>query len=142
MAKPPPTKDTSPKNLPGSKKKFAGQIPLPSEEDICELAKRFADAILKDELSVIQEREMCEKLKKKKEEKEKKEREDKERKEKKNRRKKRRRRMLKMPSRNPNAGPRRCEGEEESRQGRRLPTRGRLISDPHVSRTPAAAFTR
>ncbi|KAF9019210.1 hypothetical protein BDZ89DRAFT_1044057 [Hymenopellis radicata] len=85
-----PTKATSPKNLPSSKKKFARQIPLPSEEDICKLAKRFADAI-PETSSVIQEREMREmreKLKKKKEEKEKKEREDKERKEKEEKQKK------------------------------------------------------
>ncbi len=47
-----PTKDASQKNLPGSKKKFVHQIPLLSEEEICELAKRFADAIPEDELSV------------------------------------------------------------------------------------------
>ncbi|KAF9004477.1 P-loop containing nucleoside triphosphate hydrolase protein [Hymenopellis radicata] len=110
------TKDASQTNLPGSKKKFAHQIPLLSEEEICELAKRFADAIPEDELSVaglqgyllknktrprecveevaawvIQEREMREKLKKEKaekEEKEKKEREEKEKKEKEEKEKK------------------------------------------------------
>ncbi|KAF8891436.1 P-loop containing nucleoside triphosphate hydrolase protein [Mucidula mucida] len=104
-------KDTSQKHLPGSKKKFSHQIPLLSEEEICDLAKRFADAIPEDELSVAglqgyllrnktrprecvdevgawinQERETREKLKKEKaekEENERKEREEKEDKEKK-----------------------------------------------------------
>ncbi|KAI0794728.1 hypothetical protein C8Q74DRAFT_1366128 [Fomes fomentarius] len=102
---------TSAANLPGSKRKRAAHsIPALSEEEISELAKRFADAIPENELSVaslqgyllrnktrprecvdevaawvISEREMREKLKKEKEEreaKEKKEAEEKARKEK------------------------------------------------------------
>ncbi|RPD73050.1 P-loop containing nucleoside triphosphate hydrolase protein [Lentinus tigrinus ALCF2SS1-7] len=100
---------TSAANLPESKRKRATHIPLLSEEEISELAKRFADAIPENELSVaslqgyllrnktrprecvdevaawvISEREMREKLKKEKEEreaKEKKEAEEKARKE-------------------------------------------------------------
>jgi len=103
--------DASQKNLPGSKRKASTHaIPLLSEEEISELAKRFAAAIPEDELSVaglqgyllknktrprecveevtdwiIQERETREKLKKEKAEreaKEKKETEEKEKKEK------------------------------------------------------------
>ncbi|ESK86376.1 mitochondrial chaperone bcs1 [Moniliophthora roreri MCA 2997] len=103
--------DASQRNLPGSKRKKATHtIPLFSEEEITELAKRFAEAIPEDELSVaalqgyllknktrpresvdevgawvISEREMREKLKKEKAEreaKEKKEAEEKEKKEK------------------------------------------------------------
>ncbi|KAF9038865.1 hypothetical protein BDZ89DRAFT_1129610 [Hymenopellis radicata] len=88
------TKATSQKNLPGSKKKFAHQIPLLSEKEICELAKRFADAIPEGELSVadlqgylLKEqdapmREMLKKEKVEKEEQERREREDEENKEK------------------------------------------------------------
>lgn len=107
----PGPKDASQKNLPGSKRKASTHaIPLLSEDEISELAKRFADAIPEDELSVaglqgyllknktrprecveevdewvIQERETREKLKKEKAEreaKEKKEAEEKEKKEK------------------------------------------------------------
>ncbi|KAK0466705.1 P-loop containing nucleoside triphosphate hydrolase protein [Desarmillaria tabescens] len=102
--------DSSQKNLPGSKRKFTHQIPLLSEDEISELAKRFAEAIPEDEMSVaalqgyllknktrprecveevaewvIQERETREKLKKEKAEreaKEKKEAEEKAQKEK------------------------------------------------------------
>lgn len=103
--------DASQKNLPGSKRKASTHaIPLLSEDEISELAKRFAAAIPEDELSVaglqgyllknktrprecvdevhewiIQERETREKLKKEKAEreaKEKKETEEKEKKEK------------------------------------------------------------
>ncbi|EAU90741.2 hypothetical protein CC1G_04010 [Coprinopsis cinerea okayama7 len=46
-------KDASQKNLPGSKRKsHKHAIPLLSEEEISELAKRFADAIPENELSV------------------------------------------------------------------------------------------
>ncbi|KAF9256975.1 P-loop containing nucleoside triphosphate hydrolase protein [Marasmius fiardii PR-910] len=53
----PSEKDTSQKNLPGSptpkkKKSSAHVIPLLSEEEITELAKKFAEAIPEDELSV------------------------------------------------------------------------------------------
>ncbi|KAI0730442.1 P-loop containing nucleoside triphosphate hydrolase protein [Earliella scabrosa] len=103
---------TSAANLPGSKRKRATHsVPLLSEDEISELAKRFADAIPENELSVaslqgyllrnktrprecvdevaawcvvVSEREMREKLKKEKEEreaKEKKEAEEKARKE-------------------------------------------------------------
>ncbi|KAF9465557.1 P-loop containing nucleoside triphosphate hydrolase protein [Collybia nuda] len=103
-------KDTSQKNLPGVKRKSTHAIPLLSEDEITELAKRFGAAIPEDELSVaslqgyllknktrprecvdevdewiIQERETREKLKKEKAEreaKEKKEAEEKEKKEK------------------------------------------------------------
>ncbi|KAF8638406.1 hypothetical protein AX17_002231 [Amanita inopinata Kibby_2008] len=86
------TKDSSQQNLPLPKKKPVHNIPLLTEEEITELAKRFADAIPENELSVaslqgyllknktrprecvdevaewiIQEREMREKLKKEKE---------------------------------------------------------------------------
>jgi chaperone BCS1 len=45
--------DASQKNLPGSKRKASTHaIPLLSEEEISELAKRFAAAIPEDELSV------------------------------------------------------------------------------------------
>ncbi|KAL1727393.1 hypothetical protein EV714DRAFT_253915 [Schizophyllum commune] len=44
-------KDTSQKNLPGSKRR-AQAAPMLSEEEISDLAKRFADAIPEDELSV------------------------------------------------------------------------------------------
>ncbi|KAF5354566.1 hypothetical protein D9758_011195 [Tetrapyrgos nigripes] len=96
-------KDASQRNLPGPKRKTTHSIPLLNEEEIVELAKRFAEAIPEDELSVaslqgyllknktrprecvdevaewiIQERETREKLKK---EKEKAEREAKEKKE-------------------------------------------------------------
>ncbi|KAG7443986.1 P-loop containing nucleoside triphosphate hydrolase protein [Guyanagaster necrorhizus] len=102
--------DSSQKNLPGSKRKSTHQIPLLSEEEISELAKRFAESIPEDEMSVaalqgyllknktrprecveevaewvIQERETREKLKKEKAEreaKEKKEAEEKAQKEK------------------------------------------------------------
>jgi len=103
--------DASQKNLPGSKRKASTHaIPLLSEDEISELAKRFAAAIPEDELSVaglqgyllknktrprecvdevpewvIQERETREKLKKEKAEreaKEKKEAEEKDKKEK------------------------------------------------------------
>jgi len=85
-------KDTSQRNLPGSKRKSTHSIPLLSEDEIGELAKRFAEAIPENELSVaslqgyllknktrprecvdevaewiIQERETREKLKKEKE---------------------------------------------------------------------------
>ena len=44
---------TSATNLPGSKRKRAAHaVPLLSEEEISELAKRFADAIPEDEMSV------------------------------------------------------------------------------------------
>jgi chaperone BCS1 len=104
-------KDTSQKNLPLPKRKaFKHAIPLLTEAEICELAKKFADAIPEDELSVaglqgyllknktrprecveevaewvVQERETREKLKKEKAEreaKEKKEAEENEKKEK------------------------------------------------------------
>ncbi|KAK0489425.1 P-loop containing nucleoside triphosphate hydrolase protein [Armillaria novae-zelandiae] len=102
--------DSSQKNLPGSKRKSTHQIPLLSEEEISELAKKFAESIPEDEMSVaalqgyllknktrprecveevaewvIQERETREKLKKEKAEreaKEKKEAEEKAQKEK------------------------------------------------------------
>lgn len=46
-------KDASQKNLPGSKRKASKHaIPLLSETQIAELAKRFADSIPEDELSV------------------------------------------------------------------------------------------
>lgn len=46
-------KDTSQKNLPLPKRKaFKHAIPLLTETEICELAKKFADAIPEDELSV------------------------------------------------------------------------------------------
>jgi hypothetical protein len=46
-------KDASQKNLPGSKRKaHAHAIPLLSEDEISELAKRFAEAIPENELSV------------------------------------------------------------------------------------------
>ncbi|KAG5641961.1 hypothetical protein DXG03_003853 [Asterophora parasitica] len=106
-----PPKDTSQKNLPLPKRKaHAHAIPLLTEDEISELAKRFAEAIPEDELSVaslqgyllknktrprecveevdewiIQERETREKLKKEKAEreaKEKKEAEEKAKKEK------------------------------------------------------------
>ncbi|KAL1660888.1 BCS1 N terminal-domain-containing protein, partial [Schizophyllum commune] len=44
-------KDTSQKNLPGSKRR-AQMAPMLSEDEISDLAKRFADAIPEDELSV------------------------------------------------------------------------------------------
>lgn len=45
--------DASQKNLPGSKRKASTHaIPLLSEDEISELAKRFAAAIPEDELSV------------------------------------------------------------------------------------------
>ncbi|KAK0501818.1 P-loop containing nucleoside triphosphate hydrolase protein [Armillaria luteobubalina] len=102
--------DPSQKNLPGSKRKSTHQIPLLSEDEISELAKKFAESIPEDEMSVaalqgyllknktrprecveevaewvIQERETREKLKKEKAEreaKEKKEAEEKAQKEK------------------------------------------------------------
>uniref|UniRef100_A0A0W0G2U1 Uncharacterized protein n=1 Tax=Moniliophthora roreri TaxID=221103 RepID=A0A0W0G2U1_MONRR len=103
--------DASQRNLPGSKRKKATHtIPLFSEEEITELAKRFAEAIPEDELSVaalqgyllknktrpresvdevgawvISEREMREKLKKEKAEREAKEKKEAEEKEKKER---------------------------------------------------------
>lgn len=47
------SQDTSQKNLPLPKRKASQHgIPLLSEEEISELAKRFADAIPEDELSV------------------------------------------------------------------------------------------
>ncbi|KAF8240218.1 P-loop containing nucleoside triphosphate hydrolase protein [Tricholoma matsutake] len=101
--------DASQKNLPGSKRKASTHaIPLLSEDEISELAKRFAAAIPEDELSVaglqgyllknktrprecvdevhewiIQERETREKLKKEKAEREAKEKKETEEKEKK-----------------------------------------------------------
>ncbi|TFK34029.1 P-loop containing nucleoside triphosphate hydrolase protein [Crucibulum laeve] len=106
----PSSEDASQKNLPLPKRKSTHAIPLLTEEEISELAKRFADAIPEDELSVaglqgyllknktrprecvdevaewvIQERETREKLKKEKAEreaKEKKEAEEKAKKEK------------------------------------------------------------
>ncbi|KAF4569481.1 hypothetical protein EYR40_008454 [Pleurotus pulmonarius] len=45
-------KDTSQKNLPLPKKKSTHAIPLLTEEEISELAKRFAEAIPEEELSV------------------------------------------------------------------------------------------
>lgn len=49
----PTPQDTSQKNLPGSKRKASTHaIPLLSEDEISELAKRFAAAIPEDELSV------------------------------------------------------------------------------------------
>ncbi|CAA7265219.1 unnamed protein product [Cyclocybe aegerita] len=103
-------KDTSQQNLPLPKRKHVHAIPILTEEEISELAKRFAEAIPEDELSVaslqgyllknktrprecveevaewvIQERETREKLKKEKAEreaKEKKEAEEKAQKEK------------------------------------------------------------
>ncbi|KAJ7582059.1 P-loop containing nucleoside triphosphate hydrolase protein [Mycena floridula] len=106
-----PKVETATKNIPGSKKKASAHaIPLLTEHEISELAKKFAEAIPEDELSVaslqgyllknktrprecveevaewvIQERETREKLKKEKAEreaKEKKEAEEKEKKEK------------------------------------------------------------
>ncbi|KAK7022891.1 hypothetical protein VNI00_016878 [Paramarasmius palmivorus] len=103
--------DASQRNLPGSKRKKATHaIPLLSEEEITELAKKFAEAIPEDELSVaalqgyllknktrprecvdevaewvISEREMREKLKKEKAEREAKEKKEAEEKEKKER---------------------------------------------------------
>ncbi|KAH9851980.1 hypothetical protein C2E23DRAFT_216722 [Lenzites betulinus] len=105
-----PADATSAANIPVSKRKRAAHIPLLSEEEISDLAKRFADAIPENELSVaalqgyllrnktrphecveevaawvVTERETREKLKKEKEEreaKEKKEAEEKARKEK------------------------------------------------------------
>ena len=44
--------DTSQKNLPLPKRKFTHVVPLLTEEEISELAKRFAEAIPEDELSV------------------------------------------------------------------------------------------
>ena len=44
--------DASQQNLPGSKRKSVHAIPLLSEEEIGELAKRFSEAIPEDELSV------------------------------------------------------------------------------------------
>ncbi|KIY51875.1 P-loop containing nucleoside triphosphate hydrolase protein [Fistulina hepatica ATCC 64428] len=44
--------DASQKNIPGSKSKGGMKIPLLTEEELDELAKRFADAIPEDELSV------------------------------------------------------------------------------------------
>ena len=44
-------KDTSQKNLPGSKRR-AQMAPMLNEDEISDLAKRFADAIPEDELSV------------------------------------------------------------------------------------------
>ncbi|KZT21011.1 P-loop containing nucleoside triphosphate hydrolase protein [Neolentinus lepideus HHB14362 ss-1] len=51
---PPPAvpEDVSQTNLPGSKRQAAHAVPLLTEEEISELAKRFADAIPEDELSV------------------------------------------------------------------------------------------
>lgn len=49
----PTAQDASQKNLPLPKRKaFTHAIPLLSEDEISELAKRFADAIPEDELSV------------------------------------------------------------------------------------------
>jgi len=48
---PPPT-DSSQKNLPLPKRKSTHAVPLLSEQEISELAKRFAEAIPEDELSV------------------------------------------------------------------------------------------
>ena len=46
-------KDASQKNMPGSKRKASTHaIPVLSEDEICKLAKQFADAIPEDELSV------------------------------------------------------------------------------------------
>ena len=46
-------KDASQKNMPGSKRKASTHaVPLLSEDEISKLAKRFADAIPEDELSV------------------------------------------------------------------------------------------
>ncbi|KAK0478682.1 BCS1 N terminal-domain-containing protein [Armillaria luteobubalina] len=42
----------SQKNLPGSKRKSTHQIPLLSEDEISELAKKFAESIPEDEMSV------------------------------------------------------------------------------------------
>ena len=47
-------KDPSQQNLPGVKRKSVHAIPLLSEEEISQLAKRFAEAIPEDELSVSQ----------------------------------------------------------------------------------------
>ncbi|KAG7100295.1 hypothetical protein E1B28_002070 [Marasmius oreades] len=105
--------DASQRNLPGSskpKKRSSHVIPLLSEQEISELAKKFADAIPEDELSVaalqgyllknktrprecveevadwvVSEREMREKLKKEKAEREAKEKKEAEEKEKKER---------------------------------------------------------
>ncbi|EEB95653.1 hypothetical protein MPER_05338, partial [Moniliophthora perniciosa FA553] len=103
--------DASQRNLPGSKRKKATHaIPLLNEDEITQLAKRFAEAIPEDELSVaalqgyllknktrprecvdevgewvISEREMREKLKKEKAEREAKEKKEAEEKEKKER---------------------------------------------------------
>ncbi|KAJ3735093.1 P-loop containing nucleoside triphosphate hydrolase protein [Lentinula guzmanii] len=102
--------DSSQQNLPGPRRKSAHSIPLLTEEEICALAKAFAEAIPEDELSVaalqgyllknktrprecveevaewvVQERQTREKLKKEKAEKEakeKKEAEEREQKEK------------------------------------------------------------
>jgi mitochondrial chaperone BCS1 len=96
----PATTDASQKNIPGTKRQKATShaVPLLSEEEICELAKRFAESIPEDEMSVaslqgyllknktrprecvdevaawiVQERETKEKLKREKAEKEAKE---------------------------------------------------------------------
>ncbi len=44
--------NSSQKNLPGSKRKSTHQIPLLSEDEISELAKKFAESIPEDEMSV------------------------------------------------------------------------------------------
>lgn len=44
--------DSSVKNVPGLKKKSVHAIPLLSEEEISDLAKKFAESIPEDELSV------------------------------------------------------------------------------------------
>lgn len=50
-------KDASQKNLPVPKRKaFAHAIPLLTEDEISELAKRFAESIPEDELSVSEKR--------------------------------------------------------------------------------------
>ena len=53
VASPATPKDSSQQNLPLPKRKaFAHAIPILTEDEISELAKRFAEAIPEDELSV------------------------------------------------------------------------------------------
>ena len=53
-------KDTSQQNLPLPKRKaFTHAIPILTEDEISELAKRFAEAIPEDELSVRRKNIMC-----------------------------------------------------------------------------------
>jgi len=52
VASPTTPKDASQQNLPLPKRKATHAIPILTEEEISELAKRFAEAIPEDELSV------------------------------------------------------------------------------------------